>query len=932
MMALPGLFCFIALAAQPIPDDPDFRTGKLESGLTYYLCHNDVPAGCAEFYIAHNVGALQEEDNQDGLAHFLEHMAFNGTRHYPDKGILDFLAKEGVRFGYNVNAYTSKTETVYNLSEVPLVRESFVDSVLMVLHDWSCDISCEQKALDEERGVISEEWRLSDDPRSRMARLQNALVFHGSKQARRSVLGSLEVINGFRRDEILDFYHKWYRPDLQAIIVVGDFDVDRMEGRVRELFSDIPASVNPEPKDEYDPPALTEPLFSDMTDPEIRYQAFKALYRQKPESCNHRDESFYKDYLCRMIVSSVMADRLKERAKEKGSPAQSATMVTNTYRPDIYVSMATVVPSGKDNLEGCLRFTEREVRRLLLYGISEAEFEAAKLGVSERMHLNSLTERSETRNSEIVDMVLASFLQGAPLVLPGTMNEIRRSILDALTPDDIAPYPKMMFGEADKIYSNCYNHVSDKGIAPSAERMKEVIAEVASENIPPRNLVYPSLDLEVAATPGAVKSVSKVKGTDMELWKLSNGIRLFYKEAAPVGRGDRLCMSFLFDTGYKAFDPQVVTASRYALAHVKRMAGFRGCTRPEMKNYPALSGVKLTLGGGPRGARIDVSARPGKVENAFKAAYLQVTDPFLGDERTLSLQKASSLKSLGKKKTPKNLFDEDCRVATYGKHPWMSEIDSADVEMVDLAMAEDVFRRFYGDVSSMKVVICSDLPRAEILSLVEKYIASLEVPYPYRKGKYLPKAPVVKGRADVVRTSTPLSAPFTEISWNHYFKARGGIRERAAADILDYIMSARYLSLIREERGGAYSVSFFTVFEGEKGIPSRSFVDFRTRPVMRDLLLGDLQDELERMCADGPTPQEMDFAVKYLVKHYYEKEDKVARSLAMQLGRMVDRVETGIPYGYDYEKVVTSLQPSDIRDLARRISSGDLLLTVYNEE
>ena len=140
---LPALLLGIQLGAQPVAPDSEFRVGRLDNGMTYYLCHNELPAGCADFYIAHNVGALQEEDNQNGLAHFLEHMAFNGTRHYPGKGILEFLAREGVRFGYNVNAYTTRNETVYNISSVPLVRSSFVDSVLLVLHDWSCDISCE---------------------------------------------------------------------------------------------------------------------------------------------------------------------------------------------------------------------------------------------------------------------------------------------------------------------------------------------------------------------------------------------------------------------------------------------------------------------------------------------------------------------------------------------------------------------------------------------------------------------------------------------------------------------------------------------------------------------------------------------------------------------------------------------------------------------
>ena len=161
--------CICAGAQEKLQNDADIKVGKLENGLTYYLRHNSNPKGCADFYIAHNVGALQEDDNQNGLAHFLEHMAFNGTKHYPDKKLLEFLAKDGVRFGYNVNAYTSRFETVYNLSDIPLARESFVDSVMLILHDWSCNISCEQEALDAERGVISEEWRRRDEVRSRMA-------------------------------------------------------------------------------------------------------------------------------------------------------------------------------------------------------------------------------------------------------------------------------------------------------------------------------------------------------------------------------------------------------------------------------------------------------------------------------------------------------------------------------------------------------------------------------------------------------------------------------------------------------------------------------------------------------------------------------------------------------------------------------------------
>ena len=341
--------------AQPIPADPDFRTGRLENGLTYYLFHNELPAGCADFYIAHNVGALQEEDNQDGLAHFLEHMAFNGTRHYPGKGIMEFLARDGVRFGYNVNAYTSRYETVYNISSVPLVRESFVDSVLLILHDWSCDISCEQQALDDERGVISEEWRQRDDSRTRVSNLQNALIYKGSRQADRTVIGSLDVINGFKREEILDFYHKWYRPDLQAIIIVGDFDVDAMEARVRAGFADIPRAVNPAPKGRFPAAKLDGPLFEDKTDSRLKFNALKLIYKQPyPEEAVRSTEECIRDAFCRNIVSWIVSERLRRLTQQPSCPARSAVLVTNEYAPDYYISLFTTAwPSRPGRSAAC---------------------------------------------------------------------------------------------------------------------------------------------------------------------------------------------------------------------------------------------------------------------------------------------------------------------------------------------------------------------------------------------------------------------------------------------------------------------------------------------------------------------------------------------------------------------------------------------------
>lgn len=224
---------FLALQAQsfkPIPNDPDVKYGKLSNGLTYYIRHNKYPEKRADFYIAQKVGSMQEEDAQRGLAHFLEHMAFNGTKHFPGrKTMLNYLESIGAQFGSNVNAYTSFDETVYTLSNIPVVRQAVIDSTLLILHDWSSDLSLENEEIDKERPIIKEEWRTRSSAQSRIWDALFPVVYKGSKYAERMPIGTMEVVENFKYDELKEYYKKWYRPDLQAIIVVGDIDADKVE-------------------------------------------------------------------------------------------------------------------------------------------------------------------------------------------------------------------------------------------------------------------------------------------------------------------------------------------------------------------------------------------------------------------------------------------------------------------------------------------------------------------------------------------------------------------------------------------------------------------------------------------------------------------------------------------------------------------------------
>ena len=917
--------------AQPIPADPDFRTGRLENGLTYYLFHNELPAGCADFYIAHNVGALQEEDNQDGLAHFLEHMAFNGTRHYPGKGIMEFLARDGVRFGYNVNAYTSRYETVYNISSVPLVRESFVDSVLLILHDWSCDISCEQQALDDERGVISEEWRQRDDSRTRVANLQNALIYKGSRQADRTVIGSLDVINGFKREEILDFYHKWYRPDLQAIIIVGDFDVDAMEARVRAGFADIPRAVNPAPKGRFPAAKLDGPLFEDKTDSRLKFNALKLIYKQPyPEEAVRSTEECIRDAFCRSIVSWIVSERLRRLTQQPSCPARSAVLVTNEYAPDYYISLFTVTPRSKERVADCLAFTAREIRRVLAHGFSEAEFEAARLAVAQRFHLDRELSREEVRSEELVKVALEHFLRNQPLVHPVELRDIRNRVLAGITWESLRDYPARMFAESEMICSTFYNDVEEPGIAPSPEQARAIFAAVEAEPLEPQFIEYPRLDLSVETAPGAIVRRSAGKRPGDEEWLLSNGVKVYYRQAAPVKTNEHLVATWHFGTGYRSYPADRVVPARFAATYNNRTLGFRGCTRQELKSYPELSGVNILTRTGRDAATIELGARRDRAEEAFKTAYLLISEPYFGTERLLAKTREDNLKSISRK-SPRALFEEQYTREVYGGHPWLQPFDTVSIEAVDMELLREVHARAFTDLAHLSVFICSDLDRASVEDYVCRYVASLQGSYPYRPADTPFPAPVVRGERLLTATNPPESEPVSNVDYLYATRVKDNARNRVVSDYLDYILSARLLDLIREVRGGTYHVNFVTEIPDRPELPWLGQVDFQTRPEMTDLLVGDVRDVMARMAAEGPTAEEMELAEKYLRKRHGEVERRSAQYLRAQ----EERLREAVLYGRDdadYDALLARVKARDVRKLARKFVSGTTVVEVYTEK
>ena len=396
----------------PIPVDDQVRTGKLENGMTYYIRHNEKPKGQADFYILHDVGAIQEDDTQQGLAHFLEHMAFNGTKNLPGKMLTEYLETVGVKFGANLNAGTSWDQTVYNICDVPTSREGIIDSALLILHDWSHFIALEPDEIDSERGVIMEELRTRDGAswRSTMKMLQ--AVGKGSKYEHRNLIGYLDGLKNFKHQELVDFYHRWYRPDYQAVIVVGDVDVDAVESKIKTLMSDIPAPAADAPqKEAYTVPDNEEPIVSIYTDPEMQGTRVQ-LFIKRPATPKQYNNLLYGE-LINILQSYVMTmenARLQEIAMQPDAPFLGAGMgVIPTLEMTSYAAMTK---DGELNRGFEALYTEMEkVRR---HGYTQGEFERAQENLMRQIE-RQYANRNDRRNNEYVQLYLNNYQKNSPI-------------------------------------------------------------------------------------------------------------------------------------------------------------------------------------------------------------------------------------------------------------------------------------------------------------------------------------------------------------------------------------------------------------------------------------------------------------------------------------------------------------------------------------
>lgn len=926
------LLAFIAISGlvkaqmmpEKLPVDPQVRFGKLENGLTYYIRHNAYPEKRADFYIAQKVGSMQEEDNQAGLAHFLEHMAFNGTKNFPGKKtMLNYLESIGVKFGANVNAYTSFDETVYNLSDVPVIRETIVDSCLLVLHDWSGFIALKEEQIDEERKVIKEEWRTRSGAQSRIWDKQLPVIFKDSKYADRMPIGKMEVVEHFPYQVLRDYYHEWYRPDLQGIIIVGDIDVDAIEAKIKTMFADIPKPVNPTERVSHPVPDNAAPIVSIVTDPEaVRTQV--TLYIKHdviPAQIKSTQAELIVD-LVKNLASTMLSDRLQEISQKADAPFAASYV----YDGEFFVSKSkdawTSIALSKDGqVAESFASLVRENLRVKKFGFTDAEVERAKANVLKRYE-NMYNNRNKELNRRYVQEYVRSFADDEGI--PGI--EYEYDFLKKMAPMINAQAINAMMQQMglDKNVVVAITGPEKEGLVyPTEAEILDIIKRVEAEDITAYQETVSNEPLITnLPAPGKVVHTAQSAKMGATIWTLSNGMKVVLKKTD--FKDDQIMMSSVSYGGTSVFpDADIYNASMASM--VPYVGGIGNFSSTDLKKVMAGKTASVNANVSTYTQGLGGSSSIKDVETMLQLTYLYFTAPRKdeGAYTTLMDMIKNQLKNL--ENDPSFAMQLQKAKTIYGDNPRMNEMTLADAEKLDYDRIIAIYKEAFSNPGSFTFTFVGSLDEATMEPLVEQYLASL--PSGNKSAKYKDiNAPIKKGKVENIfeqEMKTPKSSVYELYSGTLKRDQKTQVCISGLKQILDIV----FVRTIREEAGGTYGVrvqaDISRIPEGQ----TRLQMSFDTDPERISSIAPIINRDIKNIAENGPDDADFQKVKEYMLKKFQEDEK--------QNGYWVGILNTFYFYNEDYHSdylsIVNALTKDDIKNVAKQlISQGNFINVIMN--
>ena len=914
VLAAASMYGHRAPKYQPVPVDTAVRVGKLPNGLTYYIRHNDLPKERANFYIAQRVGSILEEENQRGLAHFLEHMAFAGTKNFPDGKLTGYLEQNGIKFGANLNAYTSVDETVYNITDVPTVKPGLVDSCLLILHDWSGFILLEDDAIDRERKVIHEEWRTRSNATLRMYdSLLPKLYPNGNRYASRMPIGLMEVVDNFPYEVLRNYYRKWYRPDLQAIVVVGDIDVDSVEARIKTMWQDIPRHKRAAERKYFPVEDNAEPIAAIATDPEATSSSLAVFYKHDkltPERMK-TTEALDNDYI-QSTFSIMLNARLAELTQQADPPYLYAGFGDDDYfLAKTKGAYQLYVAFRDDAWQRTLDAGIGELKRAREYGFTAPEYQRAQAKLASYFE-NKYNERNKVKNDTYVQECLDNFLENEPLAsaeylyhyylkrAPEITLDSINDIFRTMFPDHnialmmMAPSKDSLNFPTEKEFVSAYRKAYEAPVTPYEEKLDE----------------GGFLDREPQAGTVVSEQTDPVFGTTV--WTLSNGARVVFKPTdfksdeilfeaislggtSAYGDGDSLYMNFPTGTalvgGLGKFRPTDLQ---------KKLAGKRISYQPYI---------------GSTSEGVSGSCSPKDFSELMQLTHLLFTEP-REDTVLFSAWKNQTRTVLANQEAnPSITMQDTLNRAIYGNNPRYRRLTPQRLDGYSYDRILELYRQRFANAADFTFIFVGNVDPQSIRPDIERYIASLPGSAQKETARHIEF--IVPGNRESrfdKEVSTPKATVVVTISGDE----RYSLKDQLEMTFLKQIMDIVYVETIRAEEGGTYGVSTQASLLREPYNRYAFTISFDTSNEKSEALADRALAELKKVGDEGPTAAAFDKVKEFLQKSYAQS----IKENGYWLGQLTSFYRYGTDSHTEYLKTLNAITPEDIARLAKKISDS----------
>jgi zinc protease len=918
-MCLAATFSFAQKRTKdlPIATDKNYIVGKLDNGLTYYIRRNTNPVGIADFYIADNVGSLQEDESQRGLAHFLEHMAFNGTKNFPKQALRNTLAANSVRFGNNLNAYTSQDRTVYNIDAVPTKRASFVDTVILMLHDWSSFISCEPEEIEAERGVIREEWRMRDDVKSRMMKTIYNLDYAGSRFAERDPIGLMEVVNNFPPKVLVDYYHKWYRPDLQAIVIVGDIDPATIEASIKRIFSDIPAVKNGAKRETYKVDYAGKHQVGYFVDPETRAIAAKLDIRypyfdDKFISTNE----YLQQTLIREVISTAMNNRFIQERKEPDAATKRCVLAMDRLYYDCNIMRFTSVPVN-NNYRKAMVALYKDAAQMLKYGFSEEEVAEAAAEVKGR-YTRDIKGLYDPDSRTYVGIAVQNFTRKSPLFDTKAYADNNVKMLSELTAKDVNDYVKKI--KYNNSVSVLVAPKSLEKILPTESELNAIRDSVNKSKVQP--YVFKAAGKFVFSKnlkPVSVISTEKYAAVDSTtVFTLPGNTKVYWRETKPDVE-KRVMMKAYRNGGLSVVKDDCIKRAKVAAGCMGAVV-FGDLKRDEIAKLMSGKNMRLSPESHYREDAISGVFKVEDAEKFFQMLYAQVTDPQL-DTEALSNTKKSSIASLELPKSELGKYIDTLDKVTYYPTPLQQEVKTQDVKDFTADMLMKYYKEHFSNRSGMTYIFSGPMSAKTVKPLIEKYIGNMPTGSENaksNKGNYL-----LKGKRDFVFNAHDVKSTVCDVTVDATGFGEYSTKQIIAARFLCSALRDRYIQILREKMGGTYSVSVSPTYNTAPEKYLCVTVSYTAGAKNLDALNKAVYTEFDNVVKSGVTDEELETFRKFLNKSIKEKD----YSRISWISRIEDNLTDGEYKDIDDLAIINAMTKEDVQDIAKNIFGQNNIFT-----